>query len=338
MSERKRKGLKSVAAAVLVAVAGATALAGAALPLTALAQAFPNKPVRMVIGLPPGGGSDPMARVLSQRLSVMWGQPVVVDNRPGANTIIATEIVARAPADGHTLLFGFDHSFTLNPHLYSKLPYDPIKDFAPVTLLVNFAIPLVAHPSLAANSLAELVALAKAEPGKISYGSIGIGSHMHIITELLNNRAGINLVHVPYKGIAAMTTALLTGEIQLTWFGVFTTRPLAAAKRLKVLAYSGAKRTPFMPDVPTVAELGYPGVDLSVWYGILAPGPTPRPVVDRIHADIAKVMADPEYREKEMTARAYEPSGLGPDEFAAFIRRELAARAEIVKLSGAKVE
>jgi tripartite-type tricarboxylate transporter receptor subunit TctC len=326
--------LKRAAAAALAAAG----IGAAAAPLQALAQAYPNKPVRMVIGLPPGGGSDPLARVLSQRLSLMWGQPVVVDNRPGANTIIATDIVAKAPADGHTLLFGFDHSFTLNPHLYSKLPYDPIKDFAPVTQLASFAVPLVAHPSLPANTVQELVALAKAEPGKISYGSIGIGSHMHIITELLNNKAGINLVHVPYKGIPQMTTAVLTGEVQLTWFGVFTTRPLAAAKRVKVLAYSGTKRTPLMPDVPTFAEVGYPGVDISVWYGVLATGGTPRAIVDKIHGDITKVMADPEFREKEMMSKAYEPSGLGPDEFAAHIRRELAARAEVVKISGAKVD
>ena len=303
-----------------------------------MAQSYPTKPVRMVIGLPPGGGSDPMARVLAQRLTVVWGHPVVVENRPGANTIIATEIVSKAPADGHTLLFGFDHSFTLNPHMYSKLPYDPIKDFSPITQLVTFAVPLVTHPSVRANSVQELVALAKAEPGKISYGSIGIGSHMHIISELLNNKAGITLAHVPYKGIAQMTAALLGGEIQLTWFGVFTTRPLAAARRLNVLAYSGTKRSPYMPEVPTFAELGFPGVDIAVWYGVLAPSGTPRSIVDKIHGDIAKVLADPEYREKEILSRAYDPTGLGPDEFAALIRRELAARAEVVKISGAKVE
>ena len=316
----------------------ACALAFAVVSVAALAQSYPAKPVRMVIGLPPGGGSDPMARVLAQRLTVMWGQPVVVDNRPGANTIIATEIVAKAPPDGHTLLFGFDHSFTLNPHMYSKLPYDPVKDFAPITMLVTFAVPLVAHPSLPAQSVQELVALARAQPGKISYGSIGIGSHMHIVTELLNNKAGINLAHVPYKGIPQMTAALLGNEVQLTWFGVFTTRPLAAAKRVNVLAYSGTKRSPYMPEVPVFAELGLPGVDISVWYGILASGGTPRPIVDRIHADISKIMADPEYREKEFVARAYDASGLGPDEFAAHIRRELAARAEVVRISGAKVE
>ena len=303
-----------------------------------IAQTYPVKPVRMLIGLPPGGGSDPLARGLAQRLTVMWGQSVVVENRPGANTIIATELVAKAPADGYTLLFGFDHSFTLNPHMYSKLPYDPIKDFAPITQVVTFAIPLVAHPSLSANSVQELVALAKAQPGKISYGSIGIGSHMHIISELLNDKAGISIVHVPYKGIAAMSAALLGGEIQLTWFGIGTTRPLLASKRINVLAYSGTKRSPYLPNVPTFAEAGYPGVDISVWYGVLAPANTPRPVVEKIHADISKVMAETEFREKEILARAYDPSGVGLEEFAGLIRRELAARAEVVRISGAKVE
>lgn len=316
----------------------ACSLALALIGLPALAQSYPVKPVRFVIGLPPGGGSDPMARVLAQRLTTLWGQPVVVDNRPGANTIIATEIVAKAPADGHTLLFGFDHSFTLNPHMYSKLPYDPIKDFSPITMLCTFAVPLVTHPTLPAQSVSELVALAKAQPGKISYGSIGIGSHMHIVTELLNNKAGINLAHVPYKGIPQMTAALLGNEVQLTWFGVFTTRPLVAAKRVNVLAYSGTKRSPYMPDVPVFAELGLPGVDISVWYGVLTTAGTPRPIIDKIHADISKIMADPEYREKEFVARAYDPSGMGPDEFAAHVRRELAARAEVVRISGARVE
>jgi tripartite-type tricarboxylate transporter receptor subunit TctC len=303
-----------------------------------LAQTYPVKPVRMVIGLPPGGGSDPLARAIAHRLTAMWGQPVVVDNRPGANTIIATEIVAKAPADGYTLLFGFDHSFTLNPHMYTKLPYDPIKDFAPITHVATFAIPLVSHPSLPATSVQELVALAKAQPGKISYGSIGIGSHMHIISELLNNKAGINLAHVPYKGIPQMTAALLGGEIQLTWFGIGTTRPLVAARRINVLAYSGTKRSPYLPDVPTFAEVGYPGVDISVWYGVLAPGAMPRPLVERVHNDISKIMVEPEFREKEIVARGYDPSGLGPEEFSGLIRRELATRAEVVRISGAKVE
>ena len=313
-------------------------IAGVAAPLAAQTSAYPTRPVRLLIGLQPGGGSDSLARVLVARLGAIWNQPVVVENRPGANTIIATELVARAPADGHTLLFGFDHSFTLNPHLYPKLPYDPIKDFAPITHLVSFAVPFVAHASLGVGNVQELVALAKAQPGKISYGSLGIGSHMHIITEALKRRAGIELTHVPYKGIAPMTAALLGNEIQLTWFSIGSTRPLVASKRITALGYSGTKRSPYLPDLATVTEQGYPGVDISVWYGIFAPAATPRPIIDQIHADISKILADPEYREKEIVGRAYDPTGWGPDEFAAEIRRELAARAEVVKASGAKVE
>jgi tripartite-type tricarboxylate transporter receptor subunit TctC len=302
------------------------------------AASFPTKTVRLVVGLPPGSGSDLLARSMAQRLTMAWGQSVVVDNRPGANTIVGTEMVARAAPDGHTLLFGIDIGFTVNPHLYAKLPYDPVKDFAPITLVTTFAVALVASPSLPANNVRELIALAKSQPGKIAYASIGSGSQMHLLSEMLNNKAGIQLMHVPYKGIPQVMTSVLSGETQLTWVGVFSTKPLVTAGRLKALAYSGSKRTPMMPDLPTFAELGYPDVEMSVWYGLLAPAATPRAIVDRIHADVLKLLADPEFREKEMLAKAYEPSGLGPDEFAALIKRELAARAAMVKVSGAKAD
>ncbi len=299
---------------------------------------WPAKPVHLVIGIAAGSGSDLLARALAQRLSQVWRQPVVVDNRSGANTIIATESVAHAAPDGYTLLFALDHAFTTTPHLYARIPYDPLKDFAPVTLLTEFGTVLVANPSLGVQTVPELIALAKSRPGKISYGSIGIGSQMHLITEMLNNRAGIKLVHVPYKGMPQLTTAVISGEVGVTWLGLFSARPHIASGKLKALAYSDSKHASFMPDLPTFAELGYPDVEKSVWYGLLAPARTPRALVDRIHADVSKLIADPEFREKEILSKGYEPSGLGPDDFAALIKRQYAAGAQLVKISGARVD
>jgi len=313
----------------------------AALALAGLAQAqpaWPSKSVRLVVPLPPGSGSDLLARAMAQRLTVQWGQAVVVDNRPGANTIVATESVARAAPDGHTLLFALGTSFTVNPHLYAKLPYDPVKDFAPIILITTFSTVLVANPALPANGVAELVALARSQPGKISYGSIGAGSEMHLLSAMLANKAGIEMLHVPYKGIPQMMSAVLTGEVQLTWVGVFSSRPLVGSGRLKALGFGGAKRSPMMPEVPTLAESGFPEVEMAVSYGLIAPAATPRALLERIHADVLKVIEDPEFRDKEMLAKGYEPSGLGPEAYAALLARESARHAVMVKISGARVE
>ncbi len=335
MKSRNRVGLASAftfMAAVAAMVSGPGAIGSAA------AQAWPIKPVRMLIGLPPGGGSDPLARALSQKLSTTWGHPVVVDNRPGANTSVAADLVAKSAPDGYTLLFAIDVAFTINPHLYSKLPYDPVRDFTPITQVNTFATVLVAHPSLPANNIAELVALARSAPGKLTYSSIGAGSQMHLLSEMLANRAKISMLHVPYKGIPQMMAAVLSGEVNLTWVGVFSTRPQVAAGKLKAIGYGAARRTPYLPDLPTFAEAGFPEVAMSVWFGVIGPAGMPRPLVERIHRDIVAVINDPEFRNRELIGRAYEPSGLGPDEFAALIRNELAARAEVVRISGAKLE
>jgi tripartite-type tricarboxylate transporter receptor subunit TctC len=334
MRERKDASMK-----VFVNLLCVVALIGMGhVPAYAQAPAWPAKPVRMVIGMAPGGGSDLLARGLANRLSPMWGQPVVVENRPGATSIIATENVAKSVPDGHTLLFSSDSSFTVTPHLNSKLPYDAIRDFAPVTQITEFGTVLVAHSALPVSTAAELIALAKKEPGKITYGSIGSGSQMHLISEMLNNKAGIALSHIPYKGIPQMMAAVLTGEVNLVWVGVFSARPQIKAGKLKPLAYGGIKRSVFMPEVPTFVEMGYPDVEKGVWYGVLAPARTPRPLVDRIHADIKKLLDEPEFKEKELLSKGYEPTGLGPDEFAALIRRQFAAGANLVKISGAVVE
>ena len=304
----------------------------------ALAQSWPSRTVRIVMPYPGGGGVDVLARVLANQLSPLWGQPVVVDNRPGANTILGTEAVARAAPDGYTLLFTTDATFTINPHLYAKLPYDPIKDFAPITMLVSFAQLMVANTALPANSLRELIALAKAKPGSIAYGSYGAGSQSHLATEMLKNRAGIDLQHVPYKGLQPAITAVMAGEIPLSWSGVASSQGLIRAGKLKPIAIGGSKRAAQLPDTPTFAELGFPDVDSNVWFGMLAPAGTPREVVERVNRDTLKLMADPGFREKEINAKGYDYAGLGPDEFRAYIAKELASRREAVRISGAKAE
>jgi tripartite-type tricarboxylate transporter receptor subunit TctC len=319
------------------AVVVAALVGGVALAAPVFAQSWPSKPVRMVLPMPPGSGSDLVARSLAQRLSTQWGQPVVIDNRPGAGTIVGTETVARAAPDGHTLLFGIDLGFTVAPHL-QKVSYDPLKDLQPITLIAAFASVMVANPSVPAANLRELIALAKAEPGKLAYGTLGAGSGSHLLTEMLNHRADLKLLHVPYKGAPQLTTAVLSGEVPLAWSGVFSMMGHVKAGKLKALAYGGDKRSKLLPDVPTLVELGYADVEYSVWYGLFAPGGTARPLVNRIHADVAKQIADPAFGDKELLARGYDPSGLGPDEFAALIRREFASRAVMVKVSGAKAE
>lgn len=305
---------------------------------TAQAQGFPNKPVRMMVPYPGGGGVDVLARVLAERLTREWGQAVVVETRAGANTILGTEVVAKAAADGYNLLFTTDATFTINPHLYAKLPYDPVKDFQPVTLLVFFGQMMVANPSLPANSIAELVALAKREPGKYSYASYGSGSQAHLATEMLKSKAGVDIVHVPYKGLQPAVLATIAGEVPLTWVGVASGLPQVKAGKIKPLAISGPKRSPLIPNMPTFAEVGYPDVDANVWFGTFAPAGTPRDIVDRIHRDSLKVTVDADFRQSQVASKGYDWAGLGPEEFAAHIRKELASRRDVVRISGAKAE
>jgi len=333
------RALRYATRSAAIGVAFGTAICAAFCAPSAQAQSpWPSKPVRMVLGLPPGSGSDLLARALAQRFTPLWGQSVVVENRPGANTNIGTEVVARAAPDGHTILFGLYSGLTVNPHLYAKMPYDTFRDFAPITLICSLGQVLVAHPSLAVNNVAELIALAKSEPGKIAYGSLGAGSQMHLLSETLAHKAGIKFLHVPYKGVPQMMTATLAGEVQLTWASMFSTRGPVSAGRLKALGFSGTKRSPMMPGVPTFVELGIPEIEIGVWYGLLAPAGTPRAIVERIHADTARLLAEPEFRDKEVLAKGYEPIGVGPEEFAAFLKRDFARQGERVRMSGAKFE
>lgn len=298
------------------------------------AQIWPDRPVRLVVPSSSGSGIDVIARLFAQRLAIEWGGPVAVENRAGANSIIGAEFVARSAADGHTLLFASDSTFTLNPHIYAKLPYDPVADFKPLAQVVTFHQVLVAHPSLPAESLGELIAVAKRSPGAITYASWGAGSQGHLLSELLKRRAAIDLLHVPYKGFAPALAAVAAGETKLTWAGVFSSAPLVRSGRLRAIGIAGPTRSSFLPDVPTFAELGLPELEYTLWFGFFAPMAIRDELAMRIAADIGKLLQDPQLRRDELIARGYEPSGAGPRAFASIIASELQRRAAITRVAG----
>lgn len=302
----------------------------------ALAQ-WPARPVRIVVAYPAGGGIDVLARQLAERLGPMWGQPVVVENRPGGSTIPATELVAKSPPDGHTILLTTDATFSINPHLFAKLPYSD-KDFIAVTQLILLQQLLLAHPSLPANDLKELIALARERPGTLNYGSYGSGSQPHLAAEILKSKAGVDIVHIPYKGIPFAVPAAIAGEVQLTFSGIASSRPHVEAGRLKALAIGGDKRSSLMPNVLTFAEQGFPEVETHAWFGLFVPAGTPRAAVDRIHRDTAAILRDPAFREKEVVQKGYELVASSPEEFAVYLVRDREARGRAVKISGARAE
>ena len=302
------------------------------------ADGWPAKPVRLVVAYPAGGGIDVMARQIAERLSGAWGQPVVVENKPGANTIIAADAVAKAPADGHTILMTTDATFSINPHLYRKLPYDAERDFLPVTMLVLLQQMLVAHPAVPANSLEELVQLAKQKPGVLNYASYGSGSQPHLSGEMLKHKAGIDLVHVPYKGISLAVPAVIGGEVQLTFSGIASGIGHVKAGRLKAFAIGGARRSPLLPELPTFTELGYPDVETHAWFGFFLPAGSPEDAVSKIHADVKRILDDPGFREKQLVAKGYEVIGSAPEAFARYIRADREKRGRAVRISGAKAE
>ena len=301
------------------------------------AQEWPTRPVKLIVPYPAGGGVDVMARALAQRLQDKWQQPITIDNRPGANTLLGTEAVARS-TDNHTLLFTTDATFTINPHLYSKLPYDAEKDFAPVTQLVAFSQMLVANANLPANNLKELLALAKEKPASLSYASYGPGSQPQLATEMLKQKAGVFIVHIPYRGIPQAVTAVVSGEVPLTWSGIVSARAHIASKRIKPLAYGGKTRAQAYPDVPTMTELGFPEVDANVWVGVFAPASFTPALVSRMHRDILAVINEPEFRSKEIEGKSYDFVGAGPEEFRRHIRSESASRKATIKASGTTID
>jgi len=303
----------------------------------AWAQEWPTRAVKLVVPYPAGGGVDVMARALAQKLQDKWQQAVTVDNRPGANTLLGTELVARAN-DQHTLLFTTDATFTINPHLYSKLPYDLDRDFIPVTHLVSFSQMLVVNADLPANNLTELIALASRKPGSLSYASYGPGSQPQLATEMLKQKTGTFMVHIPYRGIPQAVMAVVSNEVPMTWSGIVSARPHLASKRIKAIAYGGKTRAAAYPQVPTMTELGYPEVDANVWVGLFVPSNTPAATVQKIHRDVMSVISDADFRQREVEGKSYDFVGAGPEEFKRYIARESASRNSTLKASGVKLE
>ena len=307
----------------------------ACFPYVANAQEFPQKPVRFVVPFPPGGATDGLARVLGEKMTEAWKQQVVIDNRGGAGGNIAAEIVARAPADGHTIIIvGLSHAANLS--LYSKLGYDPLKDFAPVSQVVSINTFLVAHPSLPVKSVKELLALAKAHPGTINYASGGNGSSPHMAMELFKNLAKVNLVHVPYKGTQSVI-GVLQGEAALLFENLISVGAHVKAGRLRALAVGASKRSATMPEVPTVAEAGVPGYNMVLWFGLLAPAGTSKAVIAKIHRETVNTLTMPDVKAR-LAAQDAEPVGNTPEEFDAFIRTEIAKWGRVVKEAHLKID
>jgi tripartite-type tricarboxylate transporter receptor subunit TctC len=291
----------------------------------------------MIVPAAPGGGADYVARLVSIKLTENLGQAVVIDNRAGASGTIAAEITAKSAPDGYTLLMAQSTSVVIAPHIYQKLNYDTLKDFAPVTLVALVPNILVVHPSVPANSVKELIALAKAKPGQLNFPSSGSGAPSHLAGEMFKSMAGVNLVHVPYKGAGPAANALLAGEMQLMFAPIVAVLPQVKANRLRALAVTSAKRSPAAPDIPTIAEAALPGYDISSWFGIFAPARTPTAIVDTLYRETAQALKLPEIRAR-FASEGAEPVGSSPQEFAAYVRAEYAKYAKVVKDSGARVD
>ena len=302
-----------------------------------MAQTYPDKPVHLIVPFSAGSAVDTLARVPGQKLAELWGQALVVDNRTGANTIIGTEAAAKAAPDGYTLLLTNDAALATNPALYPKLPYAPLRDFAPITLGASIPVVLVAHASQPYATVQELVAYAKANPGKLHYASGGNGSAQHVPMEMFKQIAGIDLVHVPYKGLGPAFNDVISGQIPIMFAGLSNTPPHIKAGRIRALAIGSARRSSAMPDVPTMQEAGVPGFDYSAWAGILAPAGTPPAIVQKVNADWARVIAMPEVRDK-LVALGFELTPTSPAEFGEMIRREMAKVAKVVKDANIRVD
>jgi tripartite-type tricarboxylate transporter receptor subunit TctC len=297
---------------------------------------YPIRPVKVIVPSPPGGGTDILARVLAQHLSKALGQPFFVENKAGAGNMIGIEFVAHAPADGYTVLV-VPSTLALNSVLYKKVPYDPVRDFSPVTLAATAPNVLVVNPALPAKSLAEFIALAKAKPGALSYGTPGIGTSPHLSMELLKSMAGIDLQHVPYRGTAAAVTDVIGGQIAATFANAFTAKPQVDSGRVRALAVSGPHRLNAFPGVPPVAEAGVPGYEAMQWYGLAVPAGTPAPIIARLHAEAAKALQSDEMKEK-LALDGAQPVGSSPAEFAALIRRELEKWTRVVRAAGIELQ
>ena len=306
-------------------------------PADAMAQSYPSRPVRLVVPFPAGGTTDILARAMAEKLSSALGQQFVVDNRPGAGGNIGSDIVAKSPPDGYTLLMGTVGTHAINPSLYPKMPYDHVKDFAPVVLVAGVPNVLVVNPGVPAKTVAELIALAKDKPGSINFASSGNGTSIHLSGELFKLLAGVQIAHVPYKGSAPALTDLIGGQVQIMFDNLPSALPHIKGGKLRALAVTSSKRAPALPDLPTIAESGVAGFEASSWFGILAPAATPRDIVQRINAEANKALHAPDMREK-LLAQGAEAVGNSPEFFADYIRSETVKWAKVVKDSGATVD
>ncbi|MEA3154183.1 MAG: hypothetical protein QOK44_1772 [Betaproteobacteria bacterium] len=302
-----------------------------------LASEYPSRPIRLVVPFVAGGSTDIIARVLGQKLAEQWGRQVVVDNRGGANGVIAMEIVARAAPDGYTLVLGYIANLGTAPALNPKLPYDPVKDYAPISHIASAPSIGVIHLGVPAKNLQELIALARAKPDAISFGSAAVGAMGHLSGELINRMAGVRMQHVPYKGGGQAIIDVIAGQIPLVIIGMTAATPHVRAGRLRAIFTTGAKRSFAFPDVPTVAEQGFPGFSADAWYGLLAPARTPRPIVDKLHAEVVRIMKLPEAKER-LGSVGFEIVASSPEEFANLIRDEIPKWTKVVREGGIRGE
>ncbi|WP_211960958.1 tripartite tricarboxylate transporter substrate binding protein [Cupriavidus plantarum] len=320
----------------MAAIGAVSAATIVTVPTATAADAWPAKPIQLLIPYPPGGSADLLARPLGSKLQEKLGQPIVLDYRPGAGGTIASQALARSKPDGYTLIMVLA-AHAINPSLYPKLPYDTRRDFAPVSLVANLPLILAGSVSLKARTVPELIAAAKAAPGKITFGSAGNGNTGHLAGELFDAMAGVKMTHVPYKGSAQVVNAMLAGDIQLTFDSISTSMPQIRAGRMTALAVTSSKRAALAPDVPTLAEAGVPGFDINGWYAILAPAGTPRAIVDKLSTEIASVLTLPDLR-AQIAANGYEPVGSTPEALGVHIDTELVRWHKVVQEAGVKLE
>jgi tripartite-type tricarboxylate transporter receptor subunit TctC len=320
------KLLNAVAGALLAVAAGAAA-----------AQSFPSKPIRMVVTFPTGGAPDILARTISEKLDPSWGQTMIVDNKPGAGGNIGAEFVARAPNDGHTLVMGTVGTHSINGSLYAKMPYDMVRDFAPVTLIASTPNLLVVNNDVPAKNLQELIALARSKPGQLTFGSPGIGTSVHVSGELFNSLAGVRTQHIPYKGRQFAIPDLLGGQITMMFDNMPSALPVVREGKLRAIGVTSAKRSASAPEIPTIAEQGLPGFEATSWFAVFAPAGTPKPIVDRLHAEIVRIFNLPDVQAK-MRTLGLDPILGGPEELARTQQAEIVKWAKVIKDSGAKAE
>lgn len=321
----------------LAAILSALALAGTAAAWTqAAAQDYPSRPIKLVLPQPPGGAIDLIARSLSERLSEQLKQPVIVENKPGANGGLAAGDVSRAPPDGYTLFMAVDTNLVVNPSLYADLAYEPFRDFVPISVLVKTALVLVANPSVPADNVRTLIAYAKANPDKLNYASIGLGTQAHLGMELFKLMTKTEINQVEYRGTAPAMTDVVAGRVEIMITGPPSAKAMSEGGKLKLLAVTGRTRHPLMPDVPTIDESGVPGYDVTGWFGVLAPAKTPQPRLDRLTAEVHKATADARFRER-MTAQGLEVVGSTPKDMLTLMRADTEKWAEVIKATGAKI-